>query len=209
MLAQQHEPALRMQGMESMLALLYERETKHRAASMVRDAGTQTEQEQEQQQHQEGWEEGVTVSEKPVLAGPVGSIFINLPMQYNGLGDGKTYRREVCASLRHIVNRSHKPLVSSNRAVTLALLVKVIVFINRPDEYINERWSTQRPLFSNITELDDFIAEQKNMVIDFYDFTIVGVIPSAMAPRVRTASDLSGPYQRKNVLKPWQEQIVF
>lgn len=145
----------------------------------------------------------------PIVAAKQTPIYINRTYEVKAR-DPRQYRKELCSMLTDVANERGSYLVTQSRPDAQVLLLRALVYLNRPAEFINERWGLSRTHFKTFKELNEFMATHRNFIIDFYDYTVTGHIAAdAKPPAVRTREELSKPYQRKNVLKAWEKQIVF
>jgi len=110
-----------------------------------------------------------------------------------------------------------KPMSRVRRIRHQLMLVKAIIFLNRPPAHKNTRWPTDRPIFRKAIDLGSFISAQKNLILDYYTFAgtykgnqkLFEKKADSQPPRVLDATDNSKPRSRKNVVLSWTPVFKF
>jgi len=205
------EHDFRINSIEHMVTIIYERLVHGGRMMGMVDATTQT--------SEDGPSPGPPTPPAPVpilspptdtlpYCTPIGVIEVNKEVA-KAARRAVALRREVCAAFKHVINARGRKMVCSNRADTQIVLTRTLVYLNRPSNFVNARWPHPRPKFTTAHEVMEFIKVYRNYIMDFFEFTITSEVPTRPAPLPRTAQETSMPYSHKNVIKPWEPQFVF
>jgi hypothetical protein len=106
-------------------------------------------------------------------------------------------------------NEVGKRLVNEKREFCQTMVVRGLLFVGRPDCFINDRWPMPRTTFTDIYDMNTFLCRFKHFVNDFYKCCCRGKIGTGVLPTERSLEELSQPRRRKMMLKRWQRVLVF
>jgi hypothetical protein len=119
------------------------------------------------------------------------------------------YRQRIVRKLSSLRDMRGRQLVTIGRVDSHCLLLRVLVFLNRPREFVNERWPQPRCVFTCVDELQDYMLRMRDVINDFYAFSRCGRMPVSGIPVCRTLDELKRPFQRRNPLRFWTSCISF
>lgn len=142
--------------------------------------------------------------------GAKGFIFINRPLVNPNTVYGciRAYRHEACNQLRGI-NNVHGRFLVAERADSLIVFARGLLYLNRPYMYVTDRWPHKRVFIRDIMQLMDFFHDCRSHIMDFYKacLCINGATPYLCGKAQPEALINIKCY--KNVTKPWIDQLVF
>ena len=136
-------------------------------------------------------------------------LHVNQPLVDSVFTDVTAYRAAAVAQLIHLRDNKGRRLVTTTRADAQSIIVRMLVYLNRPSCFVHSRWPTLRPVFETMDELQLYLSTNRDLILDFYNFSRTGKISSANAPCVKTALELNRPYQKRNILRGYLGVFLF